>query len=393
MEVVGRKRDMKKHNRSFILLGILFLAFSLRAPIVGMGTLVDYIRQDLGLNASVAGMLTTIPLLGFALLSPLAGPTAGRMGLGRSLQMALCAIAAGILIRSYAGTAGLLLGTVLIGAGIAFGNVLLPAVVKSQYPERIGLMTGVYTTAMNVFASLSTAFSVPLAIGVGLGWRNMLGLWCIPAMAGILIWMPLRKMSLSDGGKRSTVRVWRHKTAWWVALYMGFQSFFYYAFMAWAPTVMAGKGIDPETAGYIYTVYQLMGIPGSLLLPVLLERVKQRVLAVATASWYFVGFILFWAFDGFWLILGMILAGVASGVCFGYNMALMGLRTENPETAAKLSGMSQMVGYCIAAVGPVLLGQLFDLTGSWNAPMLCILIIIVVDGVFGWMASKPGLVK
>jgi len=385
---------MKKQNRSFILLGILFVAFSLRAPIVGMGTLVDYIRQDLNLSASVAGMLTTIPLLGFALLSPTAGPAAGRFGLGRTLQMALCAIAAGVLIRSYAGTAGLLLGTVLIGGGIAFGNVLLPAVVKSQYPQRIGRMTGIYTMAMNVFASLSTAFSVPLAIGLGLGWRNMLGLWCIPALVGVLIWMPLRRMSLSDGAKRSAVRVWRSKTAWWVALYMGFQSFFYYAFMAWAPTVMAEKGIGPETAGYIYTLYQLMGIPGSLLLPVLLDKVENhKILAVVMGAMYFSGFLLFWAFKGPLLLLGMVLTGVASGACFGYNMALMGLRTENPETAAKLSGMSQMVGYTVAAVGPVLLGQLFDLTGSWTAPMISILVIIGVDTIFGWMASRPGLVK
>jgi len=247
---------------------------------------------------------------------------------------------------------------------------------------------------MNVFASLSTAFSVPLAIGVGLGWRNMLGLWCIPALAGVLIWMPLRRMSLSDGAKRSTVRVWRSKTAWWVALYMGFQSFFYYAFMAWAPTVMAEKGIGPETAGYIYTLYQLMGIPGSLLLPVLLDKVENhKILAVVMGAMYFSGFLLFWAFKGPLLLLGMVLTGVASGACFGYNMALMGLRTENPETAAKLSGMSQMVGYTVAAVGPVLLGQLFDLTGSWTAPMISILVIIGVDTIFGWMASRPGLVK
>lgn len=384
-----------KKSQFWVLLCILFTAFSLRAPVIGVGPLVEYIRRDLTLSASVAGLITTIPLLSFAALSPAAGPLAARAGLGRCLQAALAAVGIGVLMRSFLGTAGLLAGTVLVGAGIAFGNVLLPAVVKARYPRRIGAMTGVYTMAMNTLAGLSSAISVPLAVRAGMGWQNALAVWSIPPLIGAAVWLPKRKMRLTETGQKSAVCVWRSKTAWWVALYMGFQSLFFYSFMAWAPSVLTAKGFSPETAGYLVTVYQMTGIPANFLTPLLADKVKNhRWLTLGIGGAYVGGFLVFWVGKHVVLLAAaLVVMGVGTGACFSYCMALMGLRTENPETAAKLSGMSQTVGYAIAAVGPVLLGRLADRSGSWNSALFCILLMALGITFLGLKACKAELVK
>ena len=386
---------MKKRSNLLLLLCVLFTAFSLRPPIISVSPLVEIIREDLSLSASTAGLITTIPLLVFAAMSPLAGGIAGRFGLGRTLCFALVCISGGIFIRSWLGVPGLLGGTALVGLGIACGNVLLPAVVKSQYPDRVGPMTAMYATAMNGLAGVASAVSVPLAVRAGLGWRSALLLWSLPAMVGVVLWLRNRSLQLGSTGGKSAKPIWRHKTAWRVAVYMGFQSLFFFSFMAWAPSMLTAKGFDAETAGYLVTVYQLTGIPGNLLMPLLAARVKdQRTLALVIGLSYTLGLAVFWAAGSLpVLIVTLVVMGVGTGACFSYCMTLMSLRAGSAPIAAKLSGMSQSVGYVIAAVGPVLLGRLADVTGGWNASSFCMLLNGVGLIVFGQMVCKPDIIE
>ena len=157
---------MTKRSRLLLLACVLFTGFSLRPPIISVTPLISIIRADLGLPASVAGLITTIPLVAFSCLSPMGGTLAVRFGLGKILRFALTMITVGIFVRSWLGVPGLMVGTLLVGIGIAFGNVLLPAVVKSQFPHRVGPMTSMYATAMNGLAGVASAMSVPLAVRV-----------------------------------------------------------------------------------------------------------------------------------------------------------------------------------------------------------------------------------
>lgn len=386
---------MKKRSQLLLLACVLFTAFSLRPPIISVTPLVSIIREDLGLTAATAGLITTIPLLAFALLSPVAGTAAERFGLGKALCFALCSVAAGIFLRSWLGVAGLLGGTVLVGVGIAFGNVLLPAVVKSRFPDRVGPMTSFYATAMNGMAGVASAVSVPLAVRAGLGWRSALLLWSLPPIVGAALWLRNRHLRLGGSAGGSSAGVWRHKTAWWVALYMGFQSLFFYSFMAWGPTVLTAKGFDTETAGYLVTVYQLTGIPGNLLMPLIAARVKnQRWPALLIGLAYTAGLAVFWAAGSVpVLVVTLVVMGVGTGACFSYCMTLMSLRARNARIAAQLSGMSQSVGYVIAAVGPVLLGRLVDATGSWNTSLLCLLLNGVALTLLGQKVCKPSIIE
>lgn len=386
---------MKRRSNLFLLLCVLFTAFSLRPPIISVTPLVEIIREDLSLSGSAAGLITTIPLLVFAALSPLAGGAAGRFGLGKTLCLALCSICIGIFVRSWLGIPGLMAGTALVGVGIAFGNVLLPAVVKSRYPQRVTIITCTYTTAMNGLAGVASAISVPLAVRHGLGWQNTLLIWSIPPLVGALLWAANRKLRLESPGNKSSFSIWRHKTAWRVALYMGVQSLFFFNFMAWCPSILTAKGFDAETAGYLVTIYQLTGIPGNLLVPFLAARLKDpRTLALIIGLGYTLGLAVFWAAGSLPILIAMlVLMGMATGACFSYCMILMSLRAGNASIAARLSGMSQSVGYVIAAVGPVLLGRLADVTGSWNAALLFMLLNGVALIVFGHRACKPDIIE
>ena len=386
---------MTKRSRLLLLACVLFTGFSLRPPIISITPLIEIIRSDLNLPASVAGLITTIPLVAFACLSPMGGALAVRFGLGKILRFALAMITVGIFVRSWLGVPGLMLGTLMVGIGIAFGNVLLPAVVKSRFPDRVGPMTSMYATAMNGLAGVASAMSVPLAVRVGLGWRTALLLWSVPAMVGVVLWHRNRELRLEESSAKRDKPIWRNKTAWWVSFYMGFQSLFYFSFMAWAPSVLQAKGFDAETAGYMVTVYQLIGIPGNLLMPIFAaKRPNQRGLALIIGLAYTLGLAAFWAAEGAGILLvTLVVMGVGTGACFSYCMTLMSLRAGSPATAAKLSGMSQAVGYIIAAVGPVLEGRLVDITGSWNASLFCMLLAGIGITLLGQKVCKPVIIE
>src|SRR5919112_1315988 len=225
----GRSRLRKL----ILVLGIVLLAANLRPALTGVAPLIGQIRADTGLSNGVAGLLTTLPLLAFGLLSPIAPRVARRFGMERMLLASLLVLAAGILLRWAEAVAALFLGTVVLGAAIALGNVLLPGLVKREFPEHAGLMTSVYTAALGISAALAAGVSVPLAQLTGIGWRGSLALWALPAFLGAVAWIPqLRRSGRPEGASaRSSQRVsglWRSPLAWQVTLFMGLQSLAYY---------------------------------------------------------------------------------------------------------------------------------------------------------------------
>lgn len=392
-----KEKEVKTTGFLF-LASVLFVAFNMRAPITGVGTLVGTIQSDLSLSGSVAGFLTTIPLLAFAVVSPLVGRVAERIGLGRTLFYSMLVIAVGGVIRSYAGTAGLLLGTAVMGIGIACGNVLLPVVVKGCYPDRIGPMTGTYATAQSLFAGLSSAVCVPLSVRVGLGWRGALAIWSVPALLAAVLWFSRRSLVIETPkvqGENKKASVLRSPIAWFCTLYMGSQAILFYSSTAWFPAVLTSRGMDAATAGLLASLYQLIGIPVNFLAPMLAGRMKnQRVLTGCVSIMYVSGMCLMWlAKAHFLLALAVLMCGLSTGCCFSLCMALIGMRTHNAADAAALSGMTQSIGYIIAAIGPVLIGSLFDLSGGWAVPMLAMVIGTLINALAGQLAGKPGYVE
>ncbi|MEZ4627332.1 MAG: MFS transporter [Eubacteriales bacterium] len=257
----------KKKLNYLLLIGLICIAVNLRAPITAVGPLVPGMKTELPFSSGVFGLLTTIPLIMFAVFSPFVRRISDFFGAGMTLLYSVCIIALGVVLRSFAGIAGLFIGTVLLGVGIAVGNVLVPGIIKARFSDRLGLATGAFTVSMTSFAAISAAVSYPISAISGFGWRNSLAVWLLLSAVGIIVWLPHRSLSLNTAVNLQTQKdeeqpsIWRSSTAWWLTVLMGAQSFLFYFFAAWLPTIVQFKGLSPAQAGYIAFVFQLSTIP------------------------------------------------------------------------------------------------------------------------------------
>lgn len=372
-------------NPILIIAGIILITFAMRSPLTSVGPLVGDIRADLGLSNGMSGMLTTVPLLAFALFSPIVPSIGHRFGVERSLFAGLLILLIGIPLRSTGLIFTLFAGTALIGAGIAIFNVLLPGLVKQRFPQKAGLMTSVYTTAMSTCAALASGVSIPLAQGAELGWRGSLAFWTIMVVIALICWIPqLRAQEHAStdaaASKPAGNNMWSSMLAWQVTFFMGLQSFIFYCTISWLPAILQQHGIGAGTAGWLLSLVQAVSLPASFLAPVLAGRFSdQRLMTVI------IGIISVLGFAGLLiegnlaiLFASLIFLGIAQGASISLALTLIVIRASHVQGAAKLSGMAQSVGYLLAAIGPMFIGFLFDLTHSWTYPLLTLIIVSIL---------------
>ncbi|WP_417563003.1 CynX/NimT family MFS transporter [Microbacterium sp.] len=405
-----------------VLAGILLLAMNLRASITSVGPVLGDIRADLGLGGAAASFLVALPVIGFAVVSPFAPVVARRVGLEWTLGGSLLVLAGAIVLRSVPVPGAIWVGTALLGAAIAVLNVLIPALVKREYPDRVGAMTGIYSAAQGCIAAIAAGLAVPIAGLTDAGWRLSIGVWAGLALIGFAVFLPqLRRRAeapaaVSVAGPDAAADVapdaaahtadraetvptlhvgglWRTPLAWWVTLYLGLQSTVYYTVITWWPAIESDSGLPAVAAGWHQFVFQALGIAGSLIAAALLHRMRaQSALTVVTAAFAAVamaGQLAFPALDLVWVVC----VGLASGGSITIALSLFGLRTRHHDHAASLSGMAQSVGYLLAAFGPILVGVLHDATGSWDGPLVLLLIVSVGIGVVGALAGRPRFVE
>ena len=381
-------------TRALLLLaGILLIATNLRAPITGLAPVLTIIQDAFALGTARAGLLTTLPLLAFALVSPFAPGLARRWGLERTLFGALALIACGVVLRSAGSEWNLFAGTAVIGAGIAVGNVLLPALLKRDFPARIAAVTGAYAVTMGVAAGAVSATVFPLATGFGLGWSGaLLAMLALPVLAMALWWPQLGHHAAAaaqvGAAPPAGGPIWRHALAWQVTLFMGLNSFIYYVMIGWLPAILASSGYSAAEAGSLHGLMQLASAVPGLLLGPLLQRLKdQQGVALAMALLVAVGL-----FGLQWLpglaSLWVACFGFGSGACIILALMFMGLRTASPRQAAALSGMAQCVGYLLAAFGPPLVGALRDRSEGWSLPLTLCLALALAMAVLGMLAGR-----
>ncbi|MCT4706219.1 CynX/NimT family MFS transporter [Enterobacteriaceae bacterium H11S18] len=381
--------SMKKQG--LLLLGILMIATTLRVTFTGAAPLLDMVRDSFGLTTAQTGILTTLPLLAFAIVSPLAAGIARRIGTERSLFAAMLFICAGIAARS-AGSATLLyVGTAMIGCGIAMGNVLLPSLIKRDFPGQVARLTGAYSLTMGVAAALGSVMVVPVALH-GYGWQGaMLSLMIFPIIAALL-WLPQLKnhapANLSTNAALHNRGIWSSPLAWQVTMYLGINSFIYYVIIGWLPSILISHGYSEAQAGSLHGLLQLAtAIPG-LFVGMILSRLKdQRGIAVLMAALWCLSALGLWLLPDYaslWVCVG----GFGSGAAMILGLSFIGLRTGSAHQAAALSGMAQCVGYLLAAFGPPLMGKIHDISDSWSLPLMGCALLSVVMGIFGAWAGR-----
>jgi CP family cyanate transporter-like MFS transporter len=370
-------RDLSRLQGVLLVSGIVLLAANLRPALTGVAPLIARIRTDTGVSNGVAGLLTTLPLLAFSLLSPVAPRLARRFGMERTLLASLLVLAVGILLRSAGAVATLFLGTAVLGAAIAAGNVLLPGLVKREFPERAGLMTSAYTAALGITATLAAGVSVPIARLTGVGWRGSLALWALPALVAAVAWVPQLRHSDRPANARTSHGVgglWRSSLAWQVTLFMGLQSLVYYVMLTWLPEILREEGLSAPRAGWMLALSQAVAIVSMFFAPVIAgRRPSQRGVAAAAVALSGAGTLGLLVAGSTAGVLWVVLLGLGQGACFSLALTFFALRAPDSEHAAALSGMAQSVGYLLAAVGPSLFGVLRDATHAWKVPLALLL--------------------
>ncbi|MFY4776640.1 CynX/NimT family MFS transporter [Metabacillus sp. RGM 3146] len=378
-----------------LIVGIIFIATNLRSPLTSVGPLTGTLREHLGISNLVIGLITTIPLLAFALFSSLAPKLSRQIGAERLLFVSLIILTAGIAVRSMAGEATLFMGTILIGISISVCNVLIPSLIKRDFGQKVGLMTGIFSVSMNLCGAIASGISIPLADGMHFGWHGAMGVWGLLSLVSIFLWLPqVRKMqsnqtsAVSETSERET-NIWKSPLAWYVTFFMGFQSLIFYVTVTWLPEILVDQGFGMESSGWMLSFMQLAVLPFTFIVPILADRLKnQKILVIITALLFLLGMLgLLYGGRGLALI-SVILIGVGVGSSFSLAMMFFSLRTKTAKQSAGLSGMAQSVGYLLAAAGPTLFGILHTMTKNWTAPIYMIIISAIFLLITGLKAGS-----
>lgn len=410
-------------GRALALLGIVLVAFSLRSAVASLSPVIDHVAEDFPVPSVVAGLIGAAPPICFAVFGLLTPLFERRFGLERVAVAAIGLIAAGLVLRSLsADSTSLLLTTTVVFAGVGSGNVLMPPLVKKYFPDRLGLMMTVYSTTMAVSTFIPPLVAVPIADSAG--WRISLGLWGAFAVVALVPWVtmlladrrgapgvpspqdaPSSVDDLEDGHDAAAVatgpivtrpanpqvfgRLWRLPMAWSIALVFGSSSTLAYVSFAWLPAILIDiGGVSAADAGLLLSLFGLMGMPCSLLVPILIVRFQ------ATRPVFFVGIacgliglagLLFAPTAG--LPLWVAMFGLAP-MLFPLSLVLLSIRSRTPESAVALSGFAQSIGYGVAAVFPLLIGVLHDATGSWQVPLLLLVGVLIAVIPAGWIAGR-----
>ncbi|ETO40501.1 transporter, major facilitator family [Fructilactobacillus florum 8D] len=391
---------MKKQTR-LILLGIFLLAAILRIPLTSVGPLLPRLNQTTGLSMTTLSQLTSISLLVFAFTSIIVARIATKIGLNLSIVVSIILMLIGIFIRSFTNNFGLFLGTIILAVGICFGNVLLPALTKRYFPQHVGKITSGYTITMNFMGAVGSSLAIPVLEKV-----NNLPLIALATVGIIIIpilflWLLIYFSSPSQQSASTNSKItapaptnlYRSKTAWSLATFMGIQSLIFYTCVAWLPNIIDQKGYSPATGGFMLGLLQLMILPASFLVPMLAEKMhSQSIFIIIAGSTFIVGITLLLSSNYIILLLASILLGLATGASFSLCLMLFTLRTKQNETAASLSGMSQTIGYTLAALGPTIFGLIATHTNSIGWALLFLIILGFLMIILGFQAGRPGTI-
>lgn len=385
-------------NTIIAIIGVFFIATTMRAPLTSVGPVVSEISAQLSMSNFQSGLITTIPLLAFGFLSVIAPRFAAKIGIEKVLWFAMLVLASGLVIRTLGNIAFLFLGAALIGTAIAMGNVLIPAFIKERFPNKMGLVTGIYTVSMNLIGALAAGYSIKMGYITGLGWKGSIGIWVIFAIAAFLIWIPQLisfnqrkklKHQVIPEQKESFGSLLKSPLAWYITLFMGLQSSLFYMLVAWLPVVLQDWGMTKEQSGWTFSYVQLAQLPITFIGPILAGRMKnQAPLVWITFISLILGVFGIVVYRTEYIVPSVVAIGFSGGLAFSLSMMFFVLRTKSSIRAAQLSGMAQSFGYLIAACSPPLFGLIYDLTSDWIYPLLLLGFIAVALLTLGLLSSK-----
>ncbi|MEU2181606.1 CynX/NimT family MFS transporter [Streptomyces thermolilacinus] len=410
-----------------LVVGLVLAALNLRPAITSLGALLEEVRTGLHMSGGVAGLLTSVPPLCFAVFGVAAPRLARRFGPAAVVCAGMAAIAAGVLVRPFAGgTPGFLAASALALMGIALSNVLMPVIVKRYFPDRVGTMTGLYSMALALGTSLAAAVTVPLTAGLGGGWQTGLAVWAALAALAVLPWIPVvrdhrasarptapgrahapapttppapappttaRGAAAEAPAVTAGPRVARSRTAWALACFFGLQATGAYITMGWLPQIFRDAGVPAGTAGVLLAVTMVMGVPLAFVIPRVAGRMRQQgpiVIALGLSGLAGYAGLLTAPAGGAWL--WAVLLGV-SNCAFPLALTMIGMRARTGTGVVRLSAFAQCAGYLLSVPGPILVGALYQHSGGWTAPLVLMAGLMVPQMAAGVLAGRDRAVE
>lgn len=389
-----------------VVVGIVLAALNLRPAITSLGALLEEARVGLHMSGTVAGLLTSVPPLCFAVFGIAAPRLARRFGPAAVVCAGMAAIALGLAVRPFAGgSAGFLAASALALMGIAVSNVLMPVIVKKYFPDRVGSMTGLYSMALALGTSLAAAATVPVTSALGGSWRTGLAVWAVLGVLAVLPWLALVR-DRDGAGERPAAgraraeepagpapRITRSPTAWALGCFFGLQATGAYITMGWMPQIFRDAGVSPSTAGVLLAVTMVMGVPLAFVIPRLATRLRnQGPIVVALGLCGLTGYLglLLAPAAGAWawaLLLGV------SNCAFPLALTMIGMRSRTGAGVVRLSAFAQSTGYLISIPGPLLVGVLYQHSGGWTVPLLLMAGLLVPQMIVGTLAGRDRTIE
>ncbi|MFH8835664.1 CynX/NimT family MFS transporter [Streptomyces sp. NPDC017868] len=388
-----------------VTVGLVLAALNLRPAITSLGALLEEVSADLHMSGSVAGVLTSVPPLCFAVFGITAPRLARRFGPAAVVCAGMAAIFTGLVLRPFAtGTAAFLAASALALMGIAVSNVLMPVIVKRYFPDRVGSMTGLYSMALALGTSIAAAATVPMTDALGGDWRLGLGVWAVLAAVAVLPWLPLLRDRGTDTALPAATapaaapeapapRITRSRTAWALGVFFGLQATGAYITMGWMPQIFRDAGVPAATAGVLLAVTMVMGVPLAFVIPRLATRMKnQGPIVVALGLCGLTGYtgLLLAPASGAWV--WAVLLGV-SNCSFPLALTMIGMRSRTGAGVVRLSAFAQSVGYLISIPGPLLVGVLYQHSGGWGLPIALMGGLMVPQMIVGTLAGRDRTVE
>lgn len=383
---------MKKQSLFFVL-GIVLIGTVLRSPFTALPTILGDIAQGLGVEVSSLGILTSLPLLMFALFSAFASRLAQKIGLEHLFTYCILLLTVGSVIRIF-NLPLLYLGTLIVGASIAIFNVLLPSMIQANQPQKISLLTTLYVTAMGISTAIASYLSVPITQTSS--WKGLILVLSFLCLITLLVWSPNHRHNHYLEGqqeKKSKENILKSKSVWAIIVFGGLQSLLFYTSMTWLPTMAISAGLSNSDAALMASIFSLISIPFSMTIPSLTTHLsdghRQIMLAIISIAGMIGIAMLLYPSNNFlyWLVVHLLI-GTACSALFPYLMVCFSLKTSSPEKTAQLSGLAQTGGYILAAFGPTLFGYSFDLFQSWIPAVLALLVIDIIMTVALFMVDR-----
>ncbi|MEW2571994.1 CynX/NimT family MFS transporter [Streptomyces sp. NPDC047070] len=400
-----------------VIAGIVLTALNLRPAITSLGALLEEVRDGLGMSGSVAGLLTSVPPLCFAVFGVMAPRLARRFGPAAVVCAGMLAIGTGLVLRPFVGgTAGFLVASALALMGIAVSNVLMPVIVKRWFPDRVGTMTGLYSMALALGTAVAAAVTVPMTRALGGNWQSGLAVWALLAAVAVLPWIPLVRAkgtplsaeassaqapvaapaaTTASGGRQEAapLRITRSRTAWALAVFFGLQATAAYITMGWMAQIFRDAGVPAGTAGLLLAVTMVMGVPLAFVIPRLATRLPhQGPIVVALGLCGFAGYAGLYLAPAAGAWAWALLLGIAN-CAFPLALTMVGMRARTGAGVVQLSAFAQSTGYLISIPGPLLVGVLYQHSGGWGLPIALMAGLMVPQIVVGVLAGRDRTVE